>query len=76
MKPVHITEIAATLHIDRRHLTRLFLEEYGKTPQAYLMELRLTQARVLLRRDCGVTETAAMAGFPDLSDFSKYYKAF
>lgn len=74
MRPVSIQKIAETLHIDRRYLTILFREAYGKPPQAYLMQLRLEQARDFLKQGYGVTEAAYMAGFSDLSNFSRQYK--
>ena len=74
MRPVSIQQIADTLHIDRRYLTILFREAYGKPPQAYLMQLRLEQARDFLNQGYGVTEAAALAGFTDLSIFSRQYK--
>ena len=74
MRQVSIQEIADTLHIDRRYLTILFREAYGKPPQAYLMQLRLEQARNFLSQGYGVAEAASMAGFSDLSNFSRQYK--
>ena len=74
MRQVSIQEIADTLHIDRRYLTILFREAYGKPPQAYLMQLRLEQAKNFLSQGYGVTEAASMAGFSDLSNFSRQYK--
>lgn len=74
MRQVSIQEIADTLHIDRRYLTILFREAYGKPPQAYLMQLRLEQAKIFLSQGYGVAEAASMAGFSDLSNFSRQYK--
>ena len=74
MRQVSIQEIADTLHIDRRYLTILFREAYGKPPQTYLMQLRLEQAKNFLSQGYGVTEAASMAGFSDLSNFSRQYK--
>ena len=74
MQPVSIQAIADTLHIDRRYLTVLFRQAYGLPPQAYLMELRLEQARDFLLQGYGVTEAAAMSGFSDLANFSRRYK--
>ena len=74
MQPVSIQKLADTLHIDRRYLTVLFREAYGEPPQAYLMRLRLEQAREFLGQGYGVTEAAALAGFSDLSNFSRQYK--
>lgn len=75
MRQVSIQEIANTLHIDRRYLTTLFRETYGKPPQVYLMQLRLEQAREFLNQGYSVTDAASMAGFSDLSNFSRQYKA-
>ena len=74
MQSVSIQKLADTLHIDRRYLTVLFREAYGEPPQAYLMRLRLEQAREFLGQGYGVTEAAALAGFSDLSNFSRQYK--
>lgn len=76
MRPVSIQEIANALHIDRRYLTALFRQMYGKPPQAYLMQLRLERARDFLNQGYGVTEAATMAGFSDLANFSRQYKNF
>lgn len=76
MRQISIQEIADTLHIDRRYLTALFRETYGKPPQTYLMQLRLEQAKQFLNRGYGVWEAASMAGFSDLSNFSRQYKAY
>ena len=73
-QPVSIQRIAAALHIDRRYLTNLFREAYGLPPQAYLMELRLEQAQRFLAQGYAVTEAASLAGFSDLSNFSRQYK--
>ena len=74
MQPVSIQGIADALHIDRRYLTVLFRQAYGIPPQAYLMELRLDQARAFLTQGYGVTEAATMSGFSDLANFSRRYK--
>ncbi|MCI9142054.1 MAG: AraC family transcriptional regulator [Lachnospiraceae bacterium] len=71
---VCIRKIAETLHIDRRYLTMLFHSAYGIPPRAYLLQVRLTQARTLLEQGYGVAETAEMTGFTDLSNFSRKYK--
>ncbi len=71
---VTIESIAETLHIDRRHLTAVFRKAYGITPQQYLMQLRLEKAKKYLSLGYSVTDSASMAGFSDLSNFSKKYK--
>lgn len=75
MHHVSIQQIAESLHIDRRYLTMLFRRAYGMPPQTFLMELRLEKARSFLRLGHCVTESAVMAGFSDIPNFSKQYKA-
>lgn len=75
MRRLSIQELADELHVDRRYLTALFRREYGQPPLAYLMELRLCKAKEFLEAGHRVWEAAAMAGFSDLANFSKQYKA-
>lgn len=76
MTAITIEEIAKTLHIDRRHLTYVFRKTYGISPQTFLMELRMKKAREFLEKGYSVSDSAIMAGFADLSNFSKKYKAY
>ncbi|MCR5754133.1 MAG: helix-turn-helix domain-containing protein [Acetatifactor sp.] len=76
MQSVSIQEIADSLFIDRRYLTAVFRETYGISPKEYLMEFRLKKARKFLEKGYSVTESAGMAGFSDLPNFSKRYKAY
>lgn len=75
MRRISIDEIALELHVDRRYLTTLFRRAYGQPPQAFLMELRLNKAKEFLEAGHRVWEAATMAGFCDLANFSKQYKA-
>lgn len=74
MFPVSIEDIAHSLHIDRRHLTSVFRKTYGFTPQQFLMKLRLEKAKDFLEKGFSVSESAAMAGFSDLPNFSRKFK--
>lgn len=76
LRNVSIENIAKALHIDRRYLTAVFRKAYGLTPQQYLMELRLKKAKELLCLGYSVSDTAAMSGFSNLSNFSKKYKQY
>lgn len=76
MTPITIESIAKTLHIDRRYLTSVFRKAYGCSPQEYLMRLRLEKAKSFLQAGHSVSQSAVMAGFTDLSNFSRKYKQF
>ncbi len=60
------------------HMRRLFHDEIGKTPHEYLTSLRIKTAKKLLisRRvsNHSVTAIANMAGFYDVSYFSRIFK--
>lgn len=75
MQPVSMEEIAQNLHINRRHLTAVFRQAYGIPPQEYLVRLRMEKAKEFLKAGHSVSETANMAGYSDLSNFSRHYKA-
>ena len=72
--PLKQAEIAAALGVSSRHLERLFRQHLGLTPQLYYRELRLRQARSLLRSTAlPVSEVAAAYGFSTSSYFAKCY---
>ncbi|OVE77721.1 hypothetical protein BVX99_01875 [bacterium F16] len=47
--PIQMEDIARRSSISRRRLERMFRSAYGASPIAYLRELRLEQAKVMLR---------------------------
>lgn len=74
MRHVTIQELADSLHIDRRYLTAQFRKAFGRSPQEYLIAVRMEKARDFLRSGYRVTEAASLAGFGDLANFSRHYK--
>lgn len=76
MMDISIAEIAESLHISRRYLTALFRSAYQLTPQAYLTQLRMEQSREFLKQGYSASESSAMVGILDLSNFSKQYKSY
>jgi two-component system response regulator YesN len=68
-------ELAASLSINERYLTRCFRDETGLTPFAYLTRYRLKQARDLLdTTTLSITEIAQITGFADSSHFSRTFQ--
>lgn len=74
MHPIRVEQIAAELGLDRRYLSRLFKAETGFSIQEYLIRVRLEEAENLLLRGCSVKEAAHLAGYEDVSNFSKMFK--
>jgi len=73
MTQFSIEEIADTLHVDRRHLTYVFRKAYGISPKVFLTQLRMSKAREFLDLGYSVNLSATMAGFTDLSNFTKMF---
>ncbi len=76
MHTVRVEQIAKELSLDRRYLSRLFKEHTGKSIQQYLTDVRLQEAEQYLRRGYRVQDAALLAGYPDVSNFSKIYKKY
>lgn len=72
----NIKEIAPTLYLSTRQVDRIFKDETGITPRAYLVDVRLQHATKLLEEsDYKVKELCNLAGFYDEFQFMKTFKA-
>ncbi|QTD47051.1 GlxA family transcriptional regulator [Ottowia testudinis] len=58
-----LAAMAQVAHTSPRHLTRLFAEHAGTSPQDYLRTLRLAVAQAGLQAGRSVTQAADLAGF-------------
>ena len=58
-----LAAMADVAHTSPRHLTRLFAEHAGTSPQDYLRTLRLSVAQAALQAGRSVTQAAELAGF-------------
>jgi AraC-like DNA-binding protein len=68
-------EIAIRLNLSASRLRHLFKERTGWSPGQFAKERKLWKARKILQETfCSVKESAAMAGFSDLSHFVRDYK--
>ena len=68
-------EVAEAAAVSQRHLERVFFEVCGLSPMAYLLELRLRHASLLLRGTSKtVAEIAGECGFEDPSYFARVFK--
>lgn len=74
---LRINELAESFHYSRNHLYSIFKNEYGISPQDYLINLRIEKAKQLLSREdvsLTVKEVAYAVGFRDQLYFSKLFK--
>ncbi|XBS69854.1 AraC family transcriptional regulator [Acerihabitans sp. KWT182] len=71
---IGLAELAAIAGVDRFRLNRQFQRCYGLPPHAYLVQLRLANARRLLARGILPADAAAQSGFADQSHLGRWFK--
>lgn len=72
-EPLRLDDLAARFFISKSYLNRHFKAYTNATAYAYLMALRITHARRMLRAGATAAEAGRECGF---SDYSTFYKAF
>ena len=72
--PLTLAEIAGASGLSRYHFLRVFKNEVGQTPFAYLSQRRVERARGLLRRGMPISQAAFAAGFADQAHLSRRFK--
>ena len=71
---VLLDDVARHACFSPAHFHRLFHEEYGLTPHAWMARVRLDRARRLLREtDRPVTEVCLAVGYRSLGSFSSWF---
>lgn len=75
-KDIKLDELAKIAFLSPFHLLRVFREETGITPHAYQIQIRIEQAKRLLRDRFTIAEAAHAAGFFDQAHFTKQFKRY
>lgn len=74
-KSIAVSEMAEYVAVSERQLTRLFKQHLDQTPAQYLVQLRLTQARDLLRDDNrSLQQIARQVGFSSYDSFRRAFE--
>lgn len=68
-----IRKLASHFYLSNSYLCRIFKDETGTTINRYITAKRITRAKSLLAEGYSVTETYAMCGFQDYSNFLKAF---
>lgn len=72
---ITLASIAEKLFIDYHYLSKLFKKETGMLFSAYLTDLRMSEAKKLLKsRDAKIYEVSASIGYRDVKYFRKLFK--
>ncbi|MEZ4453040.1 MAG: AraC family transcriptional regulator [Nannocystaceae bacterium] len=69
-----LTDLAERAGMHPVSLVRLFREEYGLPPRAYLIERRVEEAQRLLAQNVPAAEVAGQVGFFDQSHLHRHFK--
>lgn len=74
-KSLNLKETTKNFGISLSHLTRLFKEYYGMTPNEYIVQIRINKSiQLLSESNLDILEIAYEVGFKSLSSFYKYFK--
>ncbi|WP_352401678.1 AraC family transcriptional regulator [Synergistes jonesii] len=68
-----IEELANIVHISPFYLMRLFKEEVGLSPHAYINQLRINKAKEMIEKGTPLLQITYELGFTDQSHFSKTF---
>ena len=74
MQDLHVEDIAGSMNLDRRYLSRFFKKKTGMTVQEYLIHVRMEEAKRWLLQGKSVSEAAMLCGYQDPFNFSKMFK--
>jgi AraC-like DNA-binding protein len=72
--PVKLDELATIADVSKFHLIRAFKDAFGMSPGKYHMQLRLIEARRLLRAGATIADVAFALGFYDQSHFINAFR--
>lgn len=72
---IALEDLAHQFYINKFYLTRVFKEQFGVTINGYMIQLRITSAKQLLRfSDKTIDEISLECGYDDSNYFSRLFK--
>lgn len=71
--PPSLTDLAEELHLRPETLIRIFYKDVGITPKAFINNVRIERAKLLLRQGESIVDAAQQTGFSDQSHFHKLF---
>ena len=73
---ITIEQLAAHIRKSPSYIAHHFRNEFGHTPQQYIMKRRMEEAKILLENGTNVQTAADRLGFYDAFHFSKAFKRY
>lgn len=72
---ITLDDLAKRFYINKFYLTRIFKEQFGVSATSYLLQVRITHAKQLLRfSDMSIAEIAQECGMNDANYFSRMFR--
>jgi len=71
---IDLNNISNQAYFSKFHFIRLFKSIYEKTPNHYLIKIRMDNAKILLAKGYSVLETSIMVGFDSPTSFAAMFK--
>jgi AraC-like DNA-binding protein len=73
-REIALQELARVSELSPYHLSRVFRQQTGMPPHAYLIQRRIARAKTLLREKWPIAEVASQIGFADQSHLTRHFK--
>ena len=72
---LRVSWLAENLNLDRAYFSKIFSKHTGKSPQQYIVELRLDRAAdLMVNQGLSPGEAASHVGYGDIFNFSRMFK--
>ena len=71
---ISLEKLAGIANLSPFHLNRAFSRQYGMPPHEFQVQLRLSQAKRLMREGMGISHAAYETGFADQSHLTRHLK--
>lgn len=71
---IMLDEISSKAFISKFHFIRLFKNYYGRTPNRYLSEVRIKEAKNLLQKGMQAKDVCTDVGFESVTSFTGLFK--
>jgi len=74
-RELRVQSIAEKLSLDRAYFSKIFSKHVGRSPQQYIVELRLDRAAdMMVNQGLSPGEAAQLVGYGDIFNFSRMFK--
>lgn len=76
-KPLRLDELAASFFLNKEYMGTVFHKKYGTTMSAYILQLKMNEAMLLLRQpELSISAVSRMLGYEDPAYFNRVFKKF